>query len=104
MVVMLVLVAGEGPTTRCRKHLSLLLAGSPTQSRISPSMRSSSKEGSSLRLVDFVSLNSRPRVIKKRKRSRVSPSIQRLPTKKGGRPDSGFNLILAMRRVLERLR
>ena len=35
-------------------------------------MRSSSKEGSYLRLVDFVSLNSRPRVIKKRKRRLVS--------------------------------
>ena len=37
-------------------------------------MRSSSKEGSYLRLVDFVSLNSRPRVIKKRRRE-VFPTI-----------------------------
>ena len=100
MVVMLVLVAGEGPKTRCRKHLTLLLAGSTTQSRVSPSMRSSSKEGSYLRLVDFVSLNSRPRGIKKKKRSRVSPSIQHIPRKKGERPGSGVNLILASRWVL----
>jgi len=31
-------------------------------------MRSSSKEGSYLRLVDFVSLNSRPRAIRKKKK------------------------------------
>ena len=33
--------------------------------------RSSSKEDSYLRLVDFVSLNSRPRVIKKKKKKYV---------------------------------
>ena len=35
-------------------------------------MRSISKEGSYLRLADFVSLNSRPRVIKKKTKKKVS--------------------------------
>ena len=63
----------RGTTKRPRKSIATstnrLGMYLPLKNNCFTVMRSGSEEGSYLRLVDFVSLNARPRVIKKKKRS-----------------------------------